>query len=158
MRRRVLDRLAAYGETTATALAAELPVSRQAVMQHLAVLQHVELVASHRAGRERRYTVQPQQLTATARWMTQPAAQWDARLPPSDSWPSHRRRHKTCTPQPTDEHPPAKTPTRGQLVNQEDLPLLGAHRSACTHVALPVRCTLGSGYSAVKCRTSAVEG
>jgi DNA-binding transcriptional ArsR family regulator len=80
MRRRVLDRLAAYGETTATVLAAELPVSRQAIMQHLAVLEHVELVASHRAGRERRYTVQPQQLAATARWMTQTAAQWDARL------------------------------------------------------------------------------
>jgi DNA-binding transcriptional ArsR family regulator len=80
MRRRVLDRLAAHGETTATALAAKLPVSRQAVVQHLAVLQHVELVASHRAGRGRRYTVQPQQLTAIARWMTQPAAQWDARL------------------------------------------------------------------------------
>lgn len=80
MRRRVLDRLAAHGETTATVLAAELPVSRQAVMQHLAILERVELVASHRAGRERRYTVQPQQLTATARWMTQIAAQWDARL------------------------------------------------------------------------------
>jgi DNA-binding transcriptional ArsR family regulator len=59
---------------------AELPVSRQAVVQHLAVLQHVELVASHRAGRERRYTVQPEQLTATAAWMTQLAAQWDVRL------------------------------------------------------------------------------
>jgi DNA-binding transcriptional ArsR family regulator len=80
MRRRVLDRLAAHGETTATVLAAELPVSRQAVMQHLAVLEHVELVASHRAGRERRYTVQPEQLTVTARWMTQIAARWDARL------------------------------------------------------------------------------
>jgi DNA-binding transcriptional ArsR family regulator len=80
MRRRVLDRLAARGQATATVLAAELPVSRQAVVQHLAVLEQVGLVASHRAGRERRFTVQPEQLTATARWMTQVAAQWDARL------------------------------------------------------------------------------
>ena len=45
-------------------LSAELPVSRQAVVQHLAVLDRVGLVAGHRAGRERRYTVQPEQLTA----------------------------------------------------------------------------------------------
>jgi DNA-binding transcriptional ArsR family regulator len=61
-------------------LAAELPVSRQAVVQHLAILEYVELVASHRSGRERRFTVQPEQLTATARWMTQIAAEWDVRL------------------------------------------------------------------------------
>jgi DNA-binding transcriptional ArsR family regulator len=80
MRRRVLDRLAAHGEATATVLAAELPVSRQAVVQHLAVLEQVDLVASHRAGRERLCSVQPEQLIATAHWMTQIAAQWDTRL------------------------------------------------------------------------------
>jgi len=80
MRRRVLDRLAAHGEATATLLAAELPVSRQAVVQHLAVLEQVDLVASHRSGRERRCIVQPEQLIATARWMTQLASQWDTRL------------------------------------------------------------------------------
>ena len=80
MRRRVLDRLAAHGEATATVLAAELPVSRQAVVQHLAVLEQVDLVASHRAGRERRCSVQPEPLIATARWMTQVASQWDTRL------------------------------------------------------------------------------
>jgi DNA-binding transcriptional ArsR family regulator len=80
MRRRLLDRLSAHGEATATVLASELPVTRQAVVQHLALLGQVELVASHRAGRERRYTVRPEPLTATARWMTQVAAQWDTRL------------------------------------------------------------------------------
>lgn len=80
MRRRVLDLLSTHGETTATVLAGELPVSRQAVVQHLALLGQVELVASRRSGRERRYTVRPEPLTATARWMTQVAAQWDARL------------------------------------------------------------------------------
>jgi predicted transcriptional regulator len=61
-------------------LAAELPVSRQAVVQHLAVLEQVDLVASHRAGRERLCTVNPEQLMITARWMTQMATEWDARL------------------------------------------------------------------------------
>jgi DNA-binding transcriptional ArsR family regulator len=80
MRRRLLDRLADHGETTATVLATELPVTRQAVVQHLAVLGQVQLVRSQRSGRERRYTVHPEPLTATARWMSQVAAQWDSRL------------------------------------------------------------------------------
>jgi DNA-binding transcriptional ArsR family regulator len=80
MRRRVLGRLAAHGETTASVLGAELPVSRQAVVQHLAVLEHAEMVGSRRVGRERRYVVRPEPLTAAARWMSQLAAQWDARL------------------------------------------------------------------------------
>src|SRR5262245_39887455 len=80
MRRRVLDRLAAHGEATATTLGDELPVSRQAIVRHLAVLEGVELVSSRRLGRERRYTVRPEQLTATAAWMAQLAARWDARL------------------------------------------------------------------------------
>ncbi|MGW3917499.1 ArsR/SmtB family transcription factor, partial [Streptomyces sp. NPDC005070] len=37
-RRHLLDLLAARGEITATKLAEELPVSRQAVVKHLAVL------------------------------------------------------------------------------------------------------------------------
>lgn len=100
MRRRLLDRLAAHGETTATVLAAELPVSRQAVVQHLALLGQVELVTSHRSGRERRYTVCPEPLTATARWMTQVAAQWDARLAAI--------RELAESLQPGPEHAPAK--------------------------------------------------
>jgi DNA-binding transcriptional ArsR family regulator len=80
MRRRLLDRLAAHGETTATVLATELPVTRQAVVQHLAVLAQVDLVSSQRLGRERRYTVRPEPLAATARWMTEVASQWDDRL------------------------------------------------------------------------------
>jgi DNA-binding transcriptional ArsR family regulator len=80
MRRRLLDRLAAHGEATATVLGGELPVSRQAVVQHLAVLEQVELVRSRRTGRERRYTVQPERLTLTAGWMIEVAAQWDGRL------------------------------------------------------------------------------
>jgi DNA-binding transcriptional ArsR family regulator len=80
MRRQLLDLLAGHGETTATVLAGGLPVSRQGVMQHLAVLEQVGLVSSRRLGRERRFTVQPEPLTATAAWMTTLAQQWDTRL------------------------------------------------------------------------------
>jgi DNA-binding transcriptional ArsR family regulator len=79
-RRLLLEHLGTHGVATATTLAAELPVTRQAVAQHLAVLQSVDLVTSARAGRERRYTVHVEPLTAAARWMNQVAAQWDARL------------------------------------------------------------------------------
>ena len=80
MRRRLLDLLAARGEATATTLAAELPVSRQAVVKHLAVLDDAGLVSGGRVGREVRYAVRPAALDTTARWMATLAADWDRRL------------------------------------------------------------------------------
>ena len=77
---RVLDLLAARGEGTATTLATELPVSRVAVVKHLAVLDRAGLVEGRRRGREVRYTVRPERLDSTARWMAGIAEQWDARL------------------------------------------------------------------------------
>ena len=79
-RRLLLDRLSSHGEATATVLAAELPVTRQAIVQHLSVLTRAGLVTGHRDGRERWYAVCPGKLTETARWMDQTAAQWDLRL------------------------------------------------------------------------------
>ena len=79
-RRTVLDRLAAHGAASATALARELPVTRQAVVQHLAVLDAAGLTAAQRRGREVHHRVQPEALTAAAAWMTRVAAQWDERL------------------------------------------------------------------------------
>ncbi|GGP75354.1 ArsR/SmtB family transcription factor [Streptomyces melanogenes] len=79
-RRRLLELLAAKGEATATTLAEHLPVSRQAVVKHLAVLDAAGLVSGGRIGREVRYTVRPAALDATARWMASLAADWDRRL------------------------------------------------------------------------------
>lgn len=79
-RRRLLDVLAALGEASATMLAAELPVSRQAIVKHLAVLDRARLVEGRRSGREVRYAVRPEPLGATASWMTDLAARWDTRL------------------------------------------------------------------------------
>ena len=79
-RRQLLDRLARSGEATATALAAEMSVTRQAIVQHLAVLEAAGLVEGQRVGRERRFVVCPQRLIETARWMDSIAAQWDSRL------------------------------------------------------------------------------
>ncbi|GGV43267.1 MULTISPECIES: metalloregulator ArsR/SmtB family transcription factor [Streptomycetaceae] len=79
-RRQLLDLLAAQGQVTATTLAERLPVSRQAVVKHLAVLDAAGLVAGNRVGREVRYAVRPAALDTTARWMSALAADWDHRL------------------------------------------------------------------------------
>jgi DNA-binding transcriptional ArsR family regulator len=79
-RRRVLDVLLSRGEATATIVAGELPVTRQAVAKHLAVLDRAGLVEARRQGRERRYAIRLQRLDAATRSLAQVAAEWDARL------------------------------------------------------------------------------
>jgi DNA-binding transcriptional ArsR family regulator len=79
-RRQVLDLLAARGEGSASALAAQLPVSRPAVVKHLTVLDRAGLVEARRRGREVLFTVRPEPLDSAARWMASVAADWDARL------------------------------------------------------------------------------
>jgi DNA-binding transcriptional ArsR family regulator len=70
----------AEGDASASALAGRLPVSRQAVAKHLAVLQEVGLVEPVRVGREVRYQVIGSQLSATARRLDAIGADWDRRL------------------------------------------------------------------------------
>jgi DNA-binding transcriptional ArsR family regulator len=79
-RRLLLDRLAMAGEATATNLAADLPLTRQAVVKHLGVLAHAGLVSGNRVGREVFYRVRSQPLDVTARWMMAMAAKWDGHL------------------------------------------------------------------------------
>jgi DNA-binding transcriptional ArsR family regulator len=77
-RRRILAALAERGEATATTLAGGLPVTRQAVVKHLGLLDRAGLVEGNRRGREVRYVVQPERRDATARWMAGLAAEWGA--------------------------------------------------------------------------------
>lgn len=79
-RRQVLRLLAEGRPQSASALAARLPVSRQAVVQHLAVLQRSDLVSSSRSGREVLFSVEPAALTLTASWITRLAETWSERL------------------------------------------------------------------------------
>ena len=79
-RLRVLDLLLARGPATPTMLAQELPMTRQAVTKHLAVLDKVGLVEGRRQGREVRYVIEPERMAVAARTMTEVAAQWDMRL------------------------------------------------------------------------------
>jgi DNA-binding transcriptional ArsR family regulator len=79
-RRYVLEALAERETATATELAAELPVTRQAVAKHLAALNEAGLVESRREGRETRYELTPGPLGLAMDWMASVGAQWDARL------------------------------------------------------------------------------
>jgi DNA-binding transcriptional ArsR family regulator len=79
-RRRLIAELAARGSATATELAAELPVTRQAVAKHLASLNAAGLVDGLRRGRETRYRLTPEPLADAARWMAEIGARWDERL------------------------------------------------------------------------------
>jgi DNA-binding transcriptional ArsR family regulator len=79
-RRRVVGILLDRGEATATTLAGDLPVTRQAVAKHLAVLDRVGLVEGRRRGRDVRYAIRTQRLDAATHAMAQVAADWDARL------------------------------------------------------------------------------
>jgi len=79
-RRRVLDALLDHGEATTTTIAEGLPVTRQAVAKHLAVLDRAGLVDGRRRGREVRYTIRPERLDLAAEAMARVAAQWDRRL------------------------------------------------------------------------------
>ena len=79
-RRRLLDRLSSEGPLTATALARDAPVSRQAVAKHLGTLSAAGLVRPERRGREVLYGVSTGRLADASRWLAEIGAKWDDRL------------------------------------------------------------------------------
>jgi len=68
------------GDASASALAGRLPVSRQAIAKHLAVLQEVGLVEPVRVGREVQYRVIGAELSATAQRLDAIGVEWERRL------------------------------------------------------------------------------
>ena len=80
MRLRLLDLLLERGEATASALAGELPITRQGIAKHLAVLERVELVRARRVGRETRFAVRDDRLAQAQRQIARVASRWDDRL------------------------------------------------------------------------------
>lgn len=78
--RRALVQSLAAAPATATVLAKDLPMSRQAVAKHLAMLSAAELVAAERRGRETRYTLRPEPLRQVSRWVDEVGAEWADRL------------------------------------------------------------------------------
>ena len=79
-RREVMLSLAERPGLTASSLAGELPMTRQAVAKHLVALSSAGLVQSRREGRETRYTLTPAPLADAMAWMNEVGAEWDERL------------------------------------------------------------------------------
>lgn len=79
-RRELLSLLDQRGEATATDLARELPVTRQAVQKHLGLLASAALVATRRSGREVLYRPTPAPMSEAMAWMAEVGSQWDDRL------------------------------------------------------------------------------
>ncbi|MDS0139388.1 MULTISPECIES: ArsR/SmtB family transcription factor [unclassified Amycolatopsis] len=79
-RRRMLDLLLSQGSGTATSLSEHLPVTRQAVAKHLAVLDRAGLVHARSAGREKQFHVDETQLARAVAQLTDVGNAWDARL------------------------------------------------------------------------------
>ena len=79
-RRRLLRTLSQDGPSTLAELSATVPVSRQAVSKHLALLQEAGLVVGRGDVRGRRYQIRPAPLTDAVGWMADVGAGWDDRL------------------------------------------------------------------------------
>lgn len=79
-RRLLIERLADGDTVTASGMAAELPMSRQAVAKHLGSLEAAGLVSSRRVGREVRFCLEAAPLVDAARWVASVGDAWDARL------------------------------------------------------------------------------
>ncbi|MCU1506848.1 MAG: ArsR family transcriptional regulator, cadmium/lead-responsive transcriptional repressor [Microbacteriaceae bacterium] len=79
-RRRMLDLLLVEGGGTATSLSEHLPVTRQAVSKHLAVLDRAGLVRGTAAGREMRYRIDNAQFARAVSQLALVGTAWDGRL------------------------------------------------------------------------------
>jgi DNA-binding transcriptional ArsR family regulator len=79
-RRRVVEKLSRGGTVTATGLAEQLPITRQAVAKHLNALRGADLLTVSQVGRETHYKLRPQPLDEAAHWIQMVSAEWDDRL------------------------------------------------------------------------------
>jgi len=79
-RRAVFERLNSEGPASASQLAIELPVSRQAISKHLSQLGSVGLVDRSQQGREVVFSARVGPLGEVATWLENVGNEWDERL------------------------------------------------------------------------------
>src|ERR671929_1497049 len=80
-RRAILAELAAGGPATATDLAARLPITRQGIAKHLALLAVAGLVTAEPGERRRvRYRLQSAPMQAAQQFLAALARDWDGQL------------------------------------------------------------------------------
>ena len=80
-RRSILAALAAEGPATATDLAERLPITRQAIAKHVALLAEVGLVTAEPGERRRvRYRLRSAPMQVAQQFLAALARDWDGRL------------------------------------------------------------------------------
>lgn len=79
-RRTMIETLSRTGQGTATGLAADLSISRQAAAKHLRLLADAGLVAAERSGRETVYRPEPAALHQVVDWVEHVESDWHRRL------------------------------------------------------------------------------
>jgi DNA-binding transcriptional ArsR family regulator len=90
-RRSILAALASEGPATATDLADRLPITRQAVAKHLALLAEVGLVTAEPGERRRvRYRLRSAPMQLAQQFLAALARDWDGRL---EALQDHLGRH-----------------------------------------------------------------
>ncbi len=78
-RRRIVERLS-RGPASVSELAAPLPISLPAVVQHLGVLQDSGLVESEKVGRVRTCRLRPAAMSRAETWIAERREEWERRL------------------------------------------------------------------------------
>ena len=78
-RRAIVDRLS-RGPASVSSLAAPLPMSLPAVMQHLQVLEKSGLIRSEKIGRVRTCRIEPVAMQTAEQWIAERRATWERRL------------------------------------------------------------------------------
>ncbi len=79
-RRRLIETLVRRGPHTATELAADFTISRQAIVKHLQVMADAGMVAADREGRDVRYRATTECLADAVGWLLTTGPKWDRRL------------------------------------------------------------------------------
>lgn len=78
-RRKIVELLAQHGQLTATQIAAQFPVSAQAISQHLKILREAEVILMEKRAQQRIYRVNPASLHEIERWARQIVQLWNER-------------------------------------------------------------------------------
>ena len=78
-RRSIVERLG-RAPASVTTLAAPLPMSLPAVVQHLRILERSGLIASEKVGRVRTCRLEPEALDVLEQWVTERRHTWERRL------------------------------------------------------------------------------
>jgi len=78
-RRAIFERLV-EGDAPVSELAKPLAMSLAAVVQHIQILEHAGLIATHKTGRVRTCRIEPRALREAETWIAQRRDLWERRL------------------------------------------------------------------------------